>query len=303
MTMDTSKKYMYFNPTTDSVAAAVSVPVSGFVGMEVTSTSNIIMYFREATDTDTLDITITRETSSDPKLVMEEIVNAINFSKDSTVVVADNFRREYVSSKLTEISSLSDGSDTPIKFQGHVQSTITSANAAGPGAPERASNVGEVNSEIITTFFIDLATASTTSTASATADHAIGVTGGGNAYITQVTEAVNGVVYAAELICVETPAGASTTIGLSSSSSGSVEQGDDATGTERITQSVQAKGDRTQINSVITTGDGSTDNKSISNVGIPDNRYLYLYHGAGAAGDYTAGKFVLRLYGAKTSGL
>lgn len=288
---------MYFNPTTDSVAAAVSVPVSGFVGMEVTSTSNIIMYFREATDTDTLDITITRETSSDPKLVMEEIVNAINFSKDSTVVVADNFRREYVSSKLTEISSLSDGSDTPIKFQGHVQSTITSANAAGPGAPERASNVGEVNSEIITTFFIDLATVSTTSTSSATTDEAIGVTGGGAAYITQITEALNGVVYAAELICVETPEGGATGVGLSSSVSATVEQGDDATGTEQITDTAQQKGDRTQINFVNPTAN------PVHSAGIPDNHYLYLYHDGSGAGDYTAGKFVLRLYGAKTTGL
>ena len=79
--MDTNKKYLYFNPTSDSVNGAVSVPVSGFVGMETTSSDNVVMYFREGTDTDTLDITITREAGSDPKPIMEEIVNAINFIK------------------------------------------------------------------------------------------------------------------------------------------------------------------------------------------------------------------------------
>ena len=303
MIMDTTKKYLYFNKDTDDTDSSVMMPVSTCVGFETTGASDVKFYFKSAPDTDTLDIQLDRTADSNPRELFEQVVNAINFSKDAVVTVGDDFTGEYIHPNITAVSNISDAADSIIKFQGHVQSNQTSANAAGAGAPERSTNVGEINSEIITTIFVDLSTSSTSAVASATADHAIGVPGTGDggadepAYITQVTEAVNGIVYAAELICLETPAGASTTIGLSSNTASTITQGQDATGEEKITEGVQAKGERTQINLV------SANSNPVHNEGIPDNRYLYLYHGASAAGTYSAGKFLIRLYGAKASGL
>ncbi len=303
MIMDTTKKYLYFNNDTGDTDGSVMMPVSTCVGFETTGASDVKFYFKSAPDTDTLDIQLDRTADSNPRELFEHIVNAINFSKDAVVTVGDDFTGKYIHPDITAVNNISDAADSVIKFQGHVQSNITSANPAGAGAPIRSTNVGEINSEIITTIFVDLSTTSTSAVASATADHAIGVpgTGGGGAdepaYITQVTEAVNGIVYAGELICLEAPGGASTTVGLSSSSSGTVTQGQDATGVERITEAVQAIGDRTQFNLA------DAANNPVHNAGIPDTRYLYLYHGSGAAGTYNAGKFLIRLYGAKTTGL
>lgn len=302
--MDANKKYLFFNIRDNDENFSRSFPVSALVAMDTdttsTSSTKIKLLFKEAVQTDTTDVFLERTTDgADPRDFMEALVNEINFGKDATIVVGDDRTKEYLHKDISSVDSISAATYTnpTITLGSRVQSTITSANAAGTGAPERSSNVGEVNSEIITTFFIDLATVSTTSTSSATPDEAIGVTGGGAAYITQITEAVNGVVYAAELICVETPAGGATGVGLSSSVSATAEQGDDATGTEQITDTAQQKGDRTQINFVNPTAN------PVHSSGIPDNRYLYLYHDGSGAGDYTAGKFVLRLYGAKTTGL
>jgi len=315
MIMDTNKKYLYFNPTTDSVAAAVSVPVSGFVGMETTSSSNLIMYFRESTETDTLDITITRETGSDPKPIMEEIVNAINFTKGSTVVVADNFTGEYLTSRFTEISSLSDGFSFPVKINRPVMAMVDSgtggfATNAGAGFSANSydtnhGTIGHIQGEIITTLFINLGTG--TGGASATTDgnqnRVIGKAGAtANASVTKITEARNGVVYGAELICVETPAGTniptdidvrvttdSLTTGENIASAASLDNLLLASGS-------MAKGDRVR-----------TDNDQ-DGFGGMDDHFVYLCEGAnhatpGTNGAYSAGKFILRLFGAPTSNL
>jgi len=299
--MDPNKKFLYFNADGAALsgpteASATTVPVSASAGMEVTNASTLKMIFKESVETDTLDVTMSRTADSDPREIMESIVNQINYSREPTLVIGDNSTGEYADHRLSNVS-ITFADHGTIKLHGPVQSTITSANAAGAGAPGRSSNVGMYNGEIITTIFVDLATSGKTCTASATADHAIGVTGGGAAYITQVTQAVNGIVYAAELICLEAPLGASTTVGLSSSSTASVTQGADATGNEKITEAVQSVGDRTQLNLA------DAANNPVHNAGITDTEYLYLYHGGGAAGDYTAGRFLIRLYGANPDGL
>lgn len=91
-----------------------------------------------------------------------------------------------------------------------------------------------------------------------------------------------GIVVATELICVEAPAGGEDVIGLwyGTNASGS---GDDlgSGGTELIRAADQLLG---------------TDGENLDVGADLDNKYLYLVS-SGSAGDYTAGKFVLRLYG------
>jgi hypothetical protein len=301
MIMDTNKKYLYFNPTTDSVAAAVSVPVSGFVGMETTSSSNLIMYFRESTETDTLDITITRETGSDPKPIMEEIVNAINFAKDSTVVVADNFTEEYLTSKLTEIATLSDGFSFPVKINRPVMAMVDSGSngfATDPGAGFSTNSydtnhgtIGQIQGEVITTLFLEL-NENTIVSSSAPGD-VIGKDDAANAFFTQVTTAKNGIVYAGEIICVEVPTTGDADINVTAITNGTVAE--DAAGESHANVKgvlancgPQTLGLRTPF--IIPSG------------GIQGD-HLYLTHGGSTAGAYGAGKFIVRLFGAPTSQL
>ena len=299
--MDTNKKYLYFNPTTDSVAAAVSVPVSGFAGMETTSSSNLIMYFRESTETDTLDITVTRDAGSDPKLVMEEIVNAINFAKDSTVVVADNFTGEYVSSKISTVASLSDGFSFPVKINRPVMAMVDSGTggfATDAGAGFSASSydtnhgtIGQIQGEVITTIFIDIAAGDGgLGLSSGThANDAIGIADSSNpAYFTRITTLKNGIVYGGELICVEAPVGGEDSIGVFANSSGSIAPDADASEHAICAASNQTLGKRTAF--------------SITTHGNQDD-YLYLIQGDTTDAAYTAGKFIVRLFGAPTSQL
>jgi hypothetical protein len=304
--MDTSKKHLYFNPTTDSVAAAVSCPVSGFLGMEVTSTSNLIMYFREGHDSDTLDITLTRSTTGDdPKLVIEEIVNAINFSKESTVVVADNFTGDYLTPKIQEISSLNDGFVIPLLFQRPTTFLVSEGSDGVPTDPGdgfdtgtysfNTGSVGMINGEVITTIFFDMQALALTN--ASTAAKVIGKgSATANASITKITEAKNGVVYGAEIICVETPGGAGTTTDL-----------DIIATTDDLTTDEAVSGDNLLIaGNAISKGDviRSAEGVAQTFAGL-NNHFVYLSTGnaQGTTGTYDAGKFILRLFGAPTVNL
>tara|TARA_R100001510_G_scaffold56793_1_gene63069 strand:+ start:1023 stop:1991 length:969 start_codon:yes stop_codon:yes gene_type:complete len=317
--MDTSKKHLYFNPTTDSVAAAVSVPVSGFLGMEVTSTGNLIMYFREGHDSDTLDITLTRSTTGDdPKLVMEEIVNAINFSKESTVVVADNFTGEYLTPKIQEISLLKDGFVAPILFQ---RPTTFLVSEGDEGIPEAAGDgfkiasytfetgsIGQINGEVITTLFIEL----NTLTCPGTANQAIGIGSSSSpAFITQITTAKNGIVYRGEIICVEATGGSGTTgqISIVANSVGTIDPGEDTTaGTSDVIMNMTDEFTIAEVrNFDSSTLDVAGSNNPQGGIGAGGIQGYYLYlapnSSTQAGGTYGSGKFIIRLFGAPTENL
>ncbi len=176
--------------------------------------------------------------------------------------------------------------------------SLTSTAGAGMG-----SNIGSQSrfrqGELITTdITIDLAAAagathsfSTTGTGT-TAVKAIGVSSSGgthsNAHIMQVngTSSANdavGIVVAAELICVEAPLGGEDHIGVwyATNASGS---GNDMLGggVALIAAADQALG---------------TDGENLDVGTDLDDKYLYLVSSGSTDADYTAGKFVLRLYG------
>ncbi len=113
---------------------------------------------------------------------------------------------------------------------------------------------------------------------------AIGLVAGGAAYVGRNVVATNGVVYRIEMICVETPAG-------SGSSTLDIDLMGDGTGTIAYEgdcdDTVIAKG-----------GNWAAGQVAITNVpALPDDNYLYLGEGAAGAGVYTAGQFIIRLYG------
>lgn len=131
---------------------------------------------------------------------------------------------------------------------------------------------------IITQITIDL-----TGLASvATADDVIGLAAGGNAYIGQNVVATNGIIFKTEFSCIETPTGGDDDVNVVTNASGTLAY-DGAGGTTYISNSGDLLAGQTIQNLV---------------PAITANHYFYLTAGTGdTAGTYTAGMYVLRLYG------
>lgn len=131
---------------------------------------------------------------------------------------------------------------------------------------------------IITQFTIDL-----TGLASvATANDVIGLAAGGVAYIGRNVVATNGVIFKTEFSCIETPAGGDNDVNVVVNSSGTLEY-DGAGGTTYISNSGDLLAGQTIQNLV---------------PALTANHYFYLTAGTGdTAATYTAGMYVLRLYG------
>lgn len=117
--MDTSKKFIYANSDSSDRDDSVCVPASTLCGIEATSTSNLVAYFKSSLETDTLDVTLTRTTSSDPKPIIEALVNEINNGKNSRIVLGDDFSSDYFHPDVTAVSAISTESSA-IGFSGSV---------------------------------------------------------------------------------------------------------------------------------------------------------------------------------------
>lgn len=178
----------------------------------------------------------------------------------------------------------------------------TLTETAGTGISDSIGNSTRIRSgqEIISEITLDLAngTAAVNSFASAagppatsTAVAIIGVSSStgthSNAQVLQIDNATvagtaNGVVTSGELVCVEAAAGGEDAIGLWYGSNASGSGNDmEAGGVELIAPVAQVLGK-----------DSTFDIDSDI-----DNKYLYLVSSGSTADTYSAGKFVLRLYG------
>jgi len=151
---------------------------------------------------------------------------------------------------------------------------------AGVGAVYKSS-IQKVGDLFITRILLDL-----TGTASSTTDlDVIGVAGGG-CHIGQITALQNGTVYGIRMTCLEAPAGGVTDIDLYSA--------DEAT--LAFDSAISAA---TGEVALITAGGAWAATTTRGNTDVPvANQYLYLLGGAGGtAAAYTAGKFLIELFG------
>ena len=166
--------------------------------------------------------------------------------------------------------------------------TVTSATgtAAGGGidAVSPTINVSRIGRDIVTEVFIDIGAGSIVS--SAHADDVIGEDGVANAFVTQITTAINGLVYAGEIVCLEVPTTGDPDINVAADTSGTVAE--DAGGMDHVL------------------ADCGTHTLALKNAftipsgGVQDD-FIYLTHGGTTAGTYDAGKFLLRFFGTPTS--
>lgn len=140
--------------------------------------------------------------------------------------------------------------------------------------------------EITTEIYVDLGSSAGALVQPGTVDLVIGNGDTAqNAYLTQVTTAENGIVTLLEMTCVETPTGGDTDIDLAYSAN---EVG--YSGSSGITQLINGGAQAIGVE-----GADELDNNVLA------DKYLYLTTAAatdGALGTtYTAGKFLIRLYG------
>tara|TARA_A100001515_G_scaffold66421_1_gene52644 strand:+ start:1820 stop:3583 length:1764 start_codon:yes stop_codon:yes gene_type:complete len=180
------------------------------------------------------------------------------------------------------------------------QFDLESNNANGPGTGWNtsgmvSSKVANINGEIVTTILVDIQ--GTRGYDGTNADgRVIGRDGQSNAYLTRVQQAINGYVYRIEFSCIEEPNASSNpqkNIVLSADDTARA-QGVDGSSYDHLVDlnNNWARG----------TSKSSADGATFGN-GLDDD-YLYLTNGssAGDDNDYTAGKFVIKLYGANFTG-
>ena len=116
----------------------------------------------------------------------------------------------------------------------------------------------------------------------ATANDVIGLAAGGVAYIGRNVIANNGVIYKAELICLETPVGGDDDVNVVANASALLEY-NGAGGTTYGVNGGDAAAGQTVANLV---------------QGLTANHYFYITAGTGdTAAAYTAGQFIFRTYG------
>jgi len=188
---------------------------------------------------------------------------------------------------------------------GTVTSTIATGTPCGSGfdgAEACDISVGEYNSEIVTTIYVDLDDGGSTNINSSGSYKVIGEDSAPNAYLTKITTSVNGLIYRAEMVCLEVPTGGSMALSLFSNPTGTFAEGFTYNPNARPSQNWKIIYDSIDARS----GDINWTLSKMTSTTVPDggiqDGYIYLLGGQ-SSGTYTAGKFLIRFYGAKTTGL
>ena len=208
--------------------------------------------------------------------------NNILIGKDAKASASDADNETVIGHTATT-SALIHGAMTNRAYTG-------TAEGVGIDASDAVSiSVGEYNSEIVTSVFVDIGAGSIIS--SSDAGDVIGNDGVNGAYITKLTTAVNGIVYRGEMICLEVPTTGDPDINLTCNASGTIAE--DVSG--------EAGSSNVLVNGGVATL-AAKNEVTIPSGGIQDD-FIYLTHGGTTAGTYDAGKFLIRFYGAKVTGL
>ena len=252
------------------------------------SSSNILRLLRDALvlNGEQLDLVSGNILKIRPAVDDTGSVNIGDGTYDMDVKVFLGSAAEYVlfdvgNSQLTLACPLSvTGNLTVAGITSFTDTVVTAEHGAGAigTAVAPATSRRTVNGTIITETKIDL-----TGLASvATANDVIGLAAGGAAYIGRNVVANNGIIYAAELICLEVPATGDDDVNVVAAASAALAY-DGAGGTTYGVDGGVAAAGQTVQNLV---------------QGLTANHYFYLTAGAGdTAGTYSGGQFIFRTYG------
>lgn len=176
-----------------------------------------------------------------------------------------------VTATATELNKLDDS-----------LSTVIATKGAGVSAMETYANGTMLNGTLITTrIMIDL----TGLVGSATDLDIIGDTGGAaSAHIGQITAARNGTIVGGRITCLELPAGGADDIDFYAATVSTGAQDVDVT---------------TLTETVLVTAGGAWASGTVKGMtGVPAaDSYLYVCNGEASGGTFTAGKFLIELFG------
>jgi hypothetical protein len=158
------------------------------------------------------------------------------------------------------------------------------AGAGVDGAQTYKAGVSAAGTLRVTQIVIDL----TDLVGSTTDLDIIGDSAAASSHFGQITAAVNGTIVGGKVTCLEVPAGGADDIDFYSASVG--------TGTENVIITDAALGTETAL---VTSGGAWTSGATKGMTGLPTaNDYLYVVNGeASVPGTFTAGKFLIELYG------
>ncbi len=262
-------KFLYFNGGSDN---AMTFPVDRLLAIDQLDNTSILMTFEHALGTSSsntkVDLTVTAGTE---KSVMESISNAIAFSKDQFVVVADSVTSNFIDNNITAVSVDDSGANN---------NGLTAGTGITGGTGTVYNSWVEKNGNIIkTSIYIDL-----TGLRSTAAGDIIGVDGTSNpCHIGQIVAGTSGTIFAGTVACLETPDGGDPDINIHSATEGT---GAEDTAISTLTETL-----------LINAGDHSANAfKSLTAFPAAD-QFLYLTVGTTTDANYTAGKLLIVLYG------
>jgi hypothetical protein len=230
------------------------------------------------------DIAFTVETSSNNNekgMILETITTDVTEASenfDFVVKLMEDGSSAAERMKLTSDGHLSVGD--------HNTGANAGSNWPGPTIPKY---IGQIQGEYVMTLHVDLQGAESKEPEY----DVIGSGSSSSVYISKCSTSYVGFVYKAEMMCIEAPTGGDADIDLNTNTSDLATDTDVRQGTS--VELINAGGSwAVGMRKISTAGLTMTD-------GLHDH-YLYLSSGngtAGTAGTYTAGKFVIKLYGAK----
>ena len=262
-------KFLHFDGGSDN---AMTFPVDRLLSIDQLDNTSVLMTFEHVLGTSSshtkVDLTVTAGTE---KAVMESISNAIAFSKDQFVVVADSVNSIFVNSSITAVSVDDSGANN---------NGLSAGSGITGGTGTVYHSFVEKNGNIIkTSIYIDL-----TGLRSTAAGDIIGVNGTSDVcHIGQIVAATSGTIFAGTVACLETPAGGDEDINIHSAAEGTgVEDGAISGLTETL---------------LINAGDHAADAFKSLTAFPAANEFLYLTAGATTDADYSAGKLLIELLG------
>jgi hypothetical protein len=184
---------------------------------------------------------------------------------------------------MKEIINTALNSNLSLEPAASAPSVTTMSKGSGVSAAETyAVGVYKTGTLVTTRIVVDL----TGLVGSATDVDIIGNTGGAaNCHWGQITTALNGAMVGGRITCLEVPAGGATDIDFYSAT--------EATGAQDALVTALTE------TALVTSGGAWSSGTTKGMTAVPAaNEYLYITNGAGAAGGtFTAGKFLIELYG------
>ena len=296
------ENYLYFAEAVvetgdDTLSEALMVPAKNFIKAEPVSATQTAFYFKNALGlkNGTHKVVLTHG-SANNKATIKGVMACVNAASGGFVVVADA-ETGTAANKLSNFNQVFNGDVTAVAIsdspdgENSMERTGTSRSRSYEAGAVSSSSYGgpraymyEDKGRIISRIKLDL----TGLAGNNDEGDVIGLAAGEPAYIFKHVNTEMGITYRIEMTCVEVPTSGSNNlldIDLRANSSATAE----------------ATADGSSYTALITAGGAWTLGKTIvQDVTIPtDNHYLYLVEGdaSGGANTFTAGQFVITLYG------